>query len=61
MNVLSKEEGLVLASASLTDLGKSLKESVGGGREDTKLKLSKHLMLHCNNVTASKLVLRDTK
>ena len=61
MNVLSKEEGLVLAGAVLTDLGKSLKESVGGGREDTELKLGQHFVFHCDNVAASKLVLGDAE
>ena len=61
MNVLSKEEGLVLAGALLTDLCESLKEPVGRGREDAELKLGQHLVLHSNNVTTSKLVLRDAE
>lgn len=61
MDVLGEEEGLVLVGGGRADFSESLKESVGGGRKDSELKLGEHLVLHGNYVTTGELVLGDAQ
>lgn len=60
MDVLGEEEDLLIVS-SRADLTESLEESVGGGREDIKLKLGEHVVLHHDHVAAGELVLGDAQ